>query len=201
MSLRGWPGSSAYWVIKWHWWKINQFLRLYKALPGNEMVKKKCCLSWIEAWTTSCLQRKPQERSAEGLETKAWKHNGSLEKRRPSPILSGFVLSRKRWSRIIPKEWKLLAASSKSMHRAVRATTRSGYVISCNLIGSELNQNIDLTAKGLSSTEMSNRETSKQIAVECFGWNVPWRKVTAIRSRLIEIILCVIAFDLRISRC
>ena len=55
----------------------------------------------------------------------------------------------------------------------VRATTRSGYVISCNLIGSELNQNIDLTAKGLSSTEMSNRETSKQIAVECFGWNVP----------------------------
>ena len=56
---------------------------------------------------------------------------------------------------------------------SVRATTRSGYVISCNLIGSELNQNIDLTAKGLSSTEMSNRETSKQIAVECFGWNVP----------------------------
>ena len=43
---------------------------------------------------------------------------------------------------------------------SVRATTRSGYVISCNLIGSELNQNIDLTAKGLSSTEMSNREAS-----------------------------------------
>ena len=61
----------------------------------------------------------------------------------------------------------------KLVPRAVRATTRSGYVISCNLIGSELNQNIDLTAKGLSSTEMSNRETSKQIAVECFGWNVP----------------------------
>ena len=57
--------------------------------------------------------------------------------------------------------------------RTVRATTRSGYVISCNLMGSELNQNIDLTSKGLSSTEMSNRETSKQIAVECFGWDVP----------------------------
>ena len=55
----------------------------------------------------------------------------------------------------------------------VRATTRSGYVISCNLVGSALNQNIDLTAKGLSSTEMSNGETSKQIAVEYFGWNVP----------------------------
>ena len=56
----------------------------------------------------------------------------------------------------------------------VRATTRSGYVISCNLIGSELNQNIELTAKGLSSTEMSNRETLKQIAVVSFGWNVPY---------------------------
>ena len=87
-----------------------------------------------------------------------------------------------------------------SRSRPVQATTRSGYVISCYLIGSELNQNIDLTAKRLSSTEMSNRETSKQIAVGCFGWNVPWRKVTAIRSQLIEIILCVIAFDLRISR-
>ena len=54
----------------------------------------------------------------------------------------------------------------------VRATTRSGYVISCNLIGSELNQNIDLTVKGPSSTEMSKRETSKAnscpvLLVEC----------------------------------
>ena len=39
----------------------------------------------------------------------------------------------------------------------VRATTRSGYVISCNVIGPDRNQNIDLTAKGLSSTEMSQQ--------------------------------------------
>ena len=29
----------------------------------------------------------------------------------------------------------------------VRATTRSGYVISCDVIGPDRNQNIDLTAK------------------------------------------------------
>ena len=40
---------------------------------------------------------------------------------------------------------------------SVRATTRSGYVISCNVIGPDRNQNIDLTAKGLSSTEMSQQ--------------------------------------------
>ena len=48
-------------------------------------------------------------------ETKARKNFRSLEKR-PYPILSGFVLSRKRWSRIKRNEWKLLAASSESMH-------------------------------------------------------------------------------------
>ena len=63
--------------------------------------------------------------------------------------------------------------SETSDEQTLNFLNQSGYVISCNLIGSELNQNIDLTAKGLSSTEMSNRETSKQIAVECFGWNVP----------------------------
>ena len=135
---RGWPGSSAYCVVKWHWWKINQILRLYNALPGNEMVNKKCCLSWIETWNTrwptSLLQRKPQERSAQGLETKALKHNRSLEKR-PYPIPSGFVLSRKRWSRIIPKEWKLLAASSKSVHRVT--TVVGGRSVKCNAIFAE----------------------------------------------------------------
>ena len=40
---------------------------------------------------------------------------------------------------------------------AVRATTRSGYVITRNVIGPDRNQNIDLTAKGLSSTEMSQQ--------------------------------------------
>ena len=40
---------------------------------------------------------------------------------------------------------------------SVRVTTRSGYVISCNVIGPDRNQNIDLTAKGLSSTEMSQQ--------------------------------------------
>ena len=40
---------------------------------------------------------------------------------------------------------------------SVRATTRSGYVISCNVIGPDRTQNIDLTAKGLSSTEMSQQ--------------------------------------------
>ena len=65
--------------------------------------------------------------------------------------------------------WNKKPDEEKIYRWTVQATTRSGYVISCNLIGSELNQNIDLTAKGLSSTEMSNRKTSKQIAVECFG--------------------------------
>lgn len=57
-------------------------------------------------------------------------------------------------------------------YRSVRATTRSGYVISCNLIGSKLNQNIDLTAKGLRSTgnvEQGNFEANSCLVlwVEC----------------------------------
>ena len=59
--------------------------------------------------------RQNREKGAlKAKETKARKNNRSLEKR-PYPILSGFELSRKRWSRIIPKKWKLLAASSESM--------------------------------------------------------------------------------------
>ena len=64
-------------------------------------------------------------------ETKARKNNRSLEKR-PYPILSGFVLSRKRWSRILPKEWKLFAASSESMQRVT--TVVSGRSVKCNAI-------------------------------------------------------------------
>ena len=43
------------------------------------------------------------------------------------------------------------------MECSVRATTRSGYVISYDVIGPDRNQNIDLTAEGLSSTEMSKK--------------------------------------------
>ena len=43
---------------------------------------------------------------------------------------------------------------------AVRATTRSGYVISCNVIGPGRNQNIDLTAKGLTRGVWGDEELS-----------------------------------------
>ena len=49
---------------------------------------------------------------------------------------------------------------------SVWATTRSGYVISCNVIGSDHNQNIDLTAKGLSSTEMSSKDAMAGMFLE-----------------------------------
>ena len=65
---------------------------------------------------------------------------------------------------------KIIFVKSKSRHAnaqgrsatfiitlTVRATTRSGYVISCDVIDPDRNQNIDLTAKGLSSTEMSQQ--------------------------------------------
>ena len=64
---------------------------------------------------------------------------------------------------------------------SVRATTRSGYVISCNVIGPVRNQNIDLTAKGLSSTEMS-----KQRALWLRERDVSWRKVTACNTKPIN---------------
>ena len=65
-------------------------------------------------------------------ETKARKKNNRSLEKRPYPILSGFLFSRKRWSRIIPKEWKLLAASSESMHRVT--TMVSGRSVKCNAI-------------------------------------------------------------------
>ena len=64
-------------------------------------------------------------------ETKAGKNNRSLKKL-PYPILSGFVLSRKRWSRVIPKEWKLVGGSSESMQRVT--TVVSGRSVKCNAI-------------------------------------------------------------------
>ena len=90
------------------------------------MVNKKCCL-WFNRdlkyyWTTSWTLAKT---------ARAGKNNRSLEKRL-YPILSGFVLSRKRGSRIIPKEWKLLAASSESMPRVT--TVVSGRSVKCNAI-------------------------------------------------------------------
>ena len=49
------------------------------------------------------------------------------------------------------------AGRTYQQYRTLLSTTRSGYVISCNEIGPDHNQNIDLTAKGLSSTEMSKQ--------------------------------------------
>ena len=92
----------------------------------------------IETWNTILvgphpeLRRKPEREERSRLRRlKPEKNNRSLEKR-PYPILSGFVLSRKRWSRIIPKEWKLLAASSESMQRLT--TVVSGRSVKCNAI-------------------------------------------------------------------
>ena len=53
---------------------------------------------------------------------------------------------------------------------SVRATTRSGYVISCNLIGSELNQNIDRERTKLDrNVEQGNFEANscRVLWVEC----------------------------------
>ena len=92
----------------------------------------------IETWNTILvgpypeLRRKPEREERSRLRRlKPKKNNRSLEKR-PYPILSGFVLSRKRWSRIIPKEWKLLAASSESMQRVT--TVVSGRSVKWNAI-------------------------------------------------------------------
>ena len=102
------------------------------------MVNKKCCLSfnrdvkYYTSWTTSWTPAKTAREERSRLRRlKPKKNNRSLEKR-PYPILSGFVLSRKRWSRIIPKEWKLLAASSESMQRVT--TVVSGRSVKCNEI-------------------------------------------------------------------
>ena len=82
--------------------------------------------TWNTRWTTSWTPAK----------TASFKDRSrlrSLEKH-PYPILSGFVLSRKRWpwSRIIPKEWKLLAASRESMQRVT--TVVSGRSLKYNAI-------------------------------------------------------------------
>ena len=88
--------------------------------------------TWNTRWTTPWTPAKTaREERSRLTETKAGKNNRSLEKR-SYPILSGFVLSRKRWSRVIPKEWKLLAASSESMQRVT--TVVSGRSVKCNAI-------------------------------------------------------------------
>ena len=65
-------------------------------------------------------------------ETKARKTTDVLRNVLIRFFLSGSVLSRKRWSRIIPKEWKLLVACSESMHRVT--TVVSGCSVKCNAI-------------------------------------------------------------------
>ena len=62
----------------------------------------------------------------------------------------------------------------------IRATTRSGYVISCDVIGPYRNQNIDLTAKGLSSTEMSQQRAL------WLGFSLKKIKVTACNTKPIN---------------
>ena len=91
----------------------------------TKMVNKKCCLSFnrdVRYQVDHILNSSENcKRGAlKAKETKARRNNRSLEKR-PYPILSGFVLLRKRWSRIKPKEWKLLAASSESIHRVTKS--------------------------------------------------------------------------------
>ena len=83
---------------------------------------------WTKSWTPAKTTREERSRLRR---LKPEKNNKSLEKR-PYPILSGFILSRTRWSRIIPKEWKLLAASSESMQRVT--TVVSGRSVKCNEI-------------------------------------------------------------------
>ena len=88
--------------------------------------------TWNTRWTTSWTPAKTAREERSRLRRlKPEKKNWSLEKH-PYPILSGFVLSRKRWSRIKPKEWKLLAASSESMLRVT--TVVSGRSVKCNAI-------------------------------------------------------------------
>ena len=88
--------------------------------------------TWNARWTTSWTPAKTAREERSRLRRlKPEKNNRSLEKR-PYPVLSGFVLSRKRWSRIIPKEWKLIAASSGNMPRVT--TVVSDRSVKCNAI-------------------------------------------------------------------
>ena len=88
--------------------------------------------TWNTRWTTSwTLAKTVREERLRPRRLKPEKNIRNLEKR-PYPILSGFILSRKCWSRIVPKEWKLLAASSESMQRVT--TVVSGCSMKCNAI-------------------------------------------------------------------
>ena len=89
-------------------------------------------VTWNTRWTTSWTRAKTAREERSRLRRlRPEKNNRSLEKR-PYPIPSGFVLSRKRWSRIIPKKCKLLAASSESMPRMT--TVVRGRSVKCNAI-------------------------------------------------------------------
>ena len=73
--------------------------------------------TWNTRWNTSWTPAKTAREERSRLRRlKPEKTTGDL-RNVLIPILSRFVLSRKRWSLIIPKEWKLLAASSESMPR------------------------------------------------------------------------------------
>ena len=88
--------------------------------------------TWNTRWTTPSTPAKTAREERSRLRRlKPEKNYRSLGKR-PHPILSGFVLSRKLWSRVIPKKWKLLAASSESMQRVT--TVVSGRSVKCNAI-------------------------------------------------------------------
>ena len=109
-------------------------MTLTKNQRKADSIRRCLTTKWWTRSAASQLMNSRQNRKKGALkakETKARKNNRSLEKR-PYPILSGFILSRTRWSRIIPKEWKLLAASSESMQRVT--TVVSGRSVKCNAI-------------------------------------------------------------------
>ena len=84
-------------------------------------------------WTGILNSSENRKRGAlKAKETKARKTTGVLRNVLIRFFLSGSVLSRKCWSRIIPKEWKLLVACSESMHRVT--TVVSGRSVKCNAI-------------------------------------------------------------------
>ena len=107
---------------------------LYKALPDNEMVIKKCCLSFnrgVKYWVDHILNSRENRRrgALKAKGTKAGKNNRSLEKR-PYPILSYFQGSADQESYL--RNENLFAASSESMQRVT--TVVSGRSVKCNPI-------------------------------------------------------------------
>ena len=91
---------------------------------------------FIETWNYTGphpeLPRKPQRGALKTKETKAGKKQQESWETSLSFSVWVHTLSRKCWSRIIPKEWKLLTASSESMQRVT--TVVSGRSVKCNAI-------------------------------------------------------------------